>query len=392
MATDYTKLYRWSPRLKAHTAKRTVDGETRQFQNKDPKKLHEMVCAFERGELQRKEKNRPVPTLSKLVSAWSKTKQKEVKPNTWRTYDEAAGRICAAMGNKPIDKITPADISSFFSGLAQSGAAGSTVRTTKTAVKSIFDYYITNTRNPVITINPVISAKLPQKMKKVKRAAPGDDAMQAIIDNVDQPYGFLPYCLLYTGARRGELVALLWDDIDFEKNEVVISKEVVFEKGKAVLYHHAKTEAGLRTIPLLPDLKRQMLLRRPAKWKGCYVIAAPTDPRKPMPESTLKRRWIMYMRSIGFAEDKPTETFAKNGRHYIKHHWRATITPHQFRHGFITLCYEAGIDVKTTQAIVGHSDSRVTTDIYTDLRKRHQSEQVKKLADYMSATYGRSKW
>ena len=59
---------------------------------------------------------------------------------------------------------------------------------------------------------------------------------------------------LFTGCRRGELLALRWEDIDRKTGTITINKKINYTTGKPVLEDHTKTEAGMRTIPLLAPL------------------------------------------------------------------------------------------------------------------------------------------
>ena len=59
---------------------------------------------------------------------------------------------------------------------------------------------------------------------------------------------------LFTGCRRGELLALEWSDIDRKAGTITISKKISYATGRPVLEDHTKTAAGMRTIPLLKPL------------------------------------------------------------------------------------------------------------------------------------------
>ena len=60
-----------------------------------------------------------------------------------------------------------------------------------------------------------------------------------------------------------------------------------------------------------------------------------------------------------------------------------TVTPHQIRHGYATALFEAGIDTKTAQTLLGHAQLSTTMDIYTHVRE----DMLKAAADVMTATF-----
>ena len=59
-----------------------------------------------------------------------------------------------------------------------------------------------------------------------------------------------------------------------------------------------------------------------------------------------------------------------------------TFTAHQLRHGFATMCYEAGIDEKDAQELMGHSDISLTRSIYTHIRAERKNETISKLNNF----------
>ena len=61
-----------------------------------------------------------------------------------------------------------------------------------------------------------------------------------------------------------------------------------------------------------------------------------------------------------------------------------SITPHQLRHYYCTQLFESGIDVKTAQLWLGHSDIKTTMQIYTHLDAEYKNHQIDKLDDYLS--------
>ena len=56
-----------------------------------------------------------------------------------------------------------------------------------------------------------------------------------------------------------------------------------------------------------------------------------------------------------------------------------SVTAHQLRHAYATMLYEAGIDAKAAQGLMGHADLKMTMDIYADLRKKYVTSESEKL-------------
>ena len=87
------------------------------------------------------------------------------------------------------------------------------------------------------------------------RELPPDNEIEKVKQSVDATFGLFPYLILYTGCRRGEALALTYEDIDFNKNTISVNKVVVFENGAPKIHHRAKSKSGIRIVPLLIPLK-----------------------------------------------------------------------------------------------------------------------------------------
>lgn len=263
------------------------------------------------------------------------------------------------------------------------GFSSQTVKDPKAVLNMIFNYAITR-QPPLLQHNPCAAVKVPAGLPKTKRAAPDDDVMQRIISSVDSAtFGLFPFLLLYTGCRRGEALALTWADIDRENARIRIDKAYTFQNGKAVL-GETKTEAGGRYMPLLPALAAR--LTPPAGAKPTDLIFHATH-GGPLCESSFKRRWRHFCIDAGITKTTAIERKDKDGKPYIWHRVDPALAPHQLRHGYATLLFEAGIEAKTAQEWLGHADVHTTQQIYTDIRAKKEKLDSSKFATYMETSY-----
>lgn len=157
--------------------------------------------------------------------------------------------------------------------------------------------------------------------------------------------------LFYTGMRRGELIGLQWKEVDLKNDVIRVRRD--FDWKENVL-DTLKTPNAKRDIPIVPEL-REILAENKGKPEE-FVVHAPTDPLKALPESTYKRRWKAIRALIG-AEDVVARTFRNN---------------------FATVLYDAEVDVLTASKAMGHADPTTTLKIYTDIER---SRKVQKGAD-----------
>jgi len=369
---DYASLYSYDPKSDMYYAYRTVNGKKRKIRAKDPALLHEKVIAAEN-------ESPPVVFFRQVADEWHDLKWPTIQLKTQACYEASFNRAIDTFGNMPITEITPSDVSRIIERMAAQGYSAKTVKTQKGVMRMIFSYAIIHDP-PYITSNPADYITIPRGLPKTKRSAPDDDIMQRIIDNVNKAYfGLYAYLLLYTGCRRGEALALRWDDIDFEKKTISITKELIYPSGMPVL-KTTKTDAGIRTVPLLPGLEA-VLKQRQSKKPSDLIFPAPDG--RPLQENAFRRRWHHYCKDAGLVTDIVEIRERADGTKYKYHRFEPVITPHQLRHGYATVLHEAEVDVKTAQSFLGHADIHTTLQVYTDIRESHRSAQVNKLSTYM---------
>lgn len=213
--------------------------------------------------------------------------------------------------------------------------------------------------NDLLVKNPALGINLPKPVKKVNKRALTDDETQRIKTlDLDEKTKCFINLLMYTGMRRGEALAVTKNDIDFEKKEISVDKTLIFKKNQSEIKPNPKTPAGTRTIPLLAPLEN--ILSEYIKSTSANHLFMTRDGNT-MSITAYRRMWQRFEKAIGTKD----------------------ITAHIFRHNFATILYNAGVDVKTAQVILGHSSISVTMDIYTHLSNKNKEEATNKLNDFL---------
>lgn len=88
-------------------------------------------------------------------------------------------------------------------------------------------------------------------------------------------------------------------------------------------------------------------------------------------------------------ENRPRGTNTGDGKgQNANHHFEPIITPHQLRHWYAAVLYEAEVDVKVDQEFLGHADIHTTMQIYTDLCQNQRKAQIAKLSARMGKSGG----
>lgn len=317
-----------------------------------------------------------------IAEAWQKAAWELIRDGTKSCYDAPCQRAIERFGDCVAVEIESHEIATHLQILKSQGFSASTIKKQKVVYKQIFQFAIMDkVMGKEIRHNPAANVKLPDGLPKPKkREAPEYEIVKKIRQNADIAYfGMFAFFLICTGFRRGEALAVQWQDIDFSKGSIACDKTITHRSGTAKTAP-PKTDNSYRSVPLLPALSD--LLERPDNAKDTDYLFFGSDPAKPMPQSTYNRRWMHYCKDMGFVTDEPETRISKQGKTYVVHNYKTTLTAHDFRHGYATMLFEAEVDVYTAQKLLGHADIETTMAIYTHLRAKKKQESIEKLKAY----------
>lgn len=281
------------------------------------------------------------PLFTEVAEKWKEEHYKTLSPSTAKGYTASYNRAKERFKDMPIREITPADVDALLQVMARQQYARKTVANQLLVVNLICRSAVLDGD---IRINPCDAVRVPKGLKHTPRELPSDDALKAVKEGWNLPGGLLPYFILYTGCRRGEALAITYNDIDRKKKIIKINKSVCYSD-QAPFIKTPKTAAGTREIILLDKLAAVLPL-------GIGdTLLFPGRDGKIMRESTLKNRWKKWQDDAG-----------------------VTLTPHQLRHGYATMLFEAGISERDAMDLLGHADINLTKNIYTHIRKTRKEE------------------
>ena len=228
----------------------------------------------------------------------------------------------------------------------------------------------------IIDRDPSASLVCPKAKKKDDRRPLTKEETERVLSVMrTNPEGLLLAVLYYLGVRRGEALGLQWGDFDFTENQVHIQRDIDYT-GSTAQEGELKTRASDRFVPVPAELKEMLL---PVKGKkNEYVFHSRKD--KPISEASFRRMWLRLMtdcscvewREIDVDTDRPED---------IRKQVKPTLTPHFFRHNYVTMLYEAGVEPLVAMKIVGHSNYQTTADVYTHIRDDMLKKATVNMAD-----------
>ena len=281
--------------------------------------------------------------FSVVADEWWEDHQKTLEYNTLHGYVSALKDAKIYFEHIRIIDMLPRDINNYVLDVARQGRAQKTILTKLQIVRQVLDYAILNEE---LQYNVALSVKLPKNLPKTKR----ENANQSDIDKIKSSNNLLALVALYTGARRGELFALRYEDINYNTKEIIINKSVYYSSNKPYI-KKPKTESGIRKVPLIEDL-----------------------------EKMLDKHATGYLFNI--EEEMLLGSVAAKMWHDFCEHIGISCTLHQLRHSYATRLYELNVDVKSAQYLLGHSDISTTQNIYTHITELKRKENIVKLQGF----------
>lgn len=284
-------------------------------------------------------------------------------PTRLKEFDGGIGGIKLA-------QLTARIVGDFRDRLRDAGVTVVTSRKILSTLQQLLNYAVSR---DMLGVNPARGVKVIGRRDEGARkiVPPAKEAMRALLSVADEDFQVKLAFAGATGVRAGELRALRWRHIDFNKGEVTIETRVDAYGEEDV----TKTAAGMRTIPLA-----QPLLLMLKEWRLRSKRKQPDDLVFPnrrgwyaSHDNMIKRNFLpLFERLAERHRQDPTQHPAPPPRF----NW------HALRHFAVSCWIEAGLNPKTVQTFAGHSSLQVTMDRYGHLFK---SDDHKKAMDVIAA-------
>lgn len=305
-------------------------------------------------------------TFSEWADEWMATYKTGLAHNTTKRYVSILEtHLKPSIGDMQLSSVRLIHIQKIINGL--DGYSTSTLKKVKETVHQMYEAAIANE----IAIKDPTFGLVIKKKDSPERQPISDIDIARIHDFYKEiDAGVFVMTLLYTGMRRGEIAALTWDDVDFENSVIHINKAATFKENQQIV-KEPKTKTGIRDIPML-DVIRDVLLDHREKYKISYG-------------DDLRGRNV-FLNSLGH----------KHSEHSLANQWNKFMSDyknrygcetrfgmHQLRHTFCTMLYNAGVDIKTAQNVLGHSNVSITLSVYTHLEEKTKKVSIEKLNGYI---------
>jgi len=283
-----------------------------------------------------------VPTVLEWFEQWFVDHASDVRPTTLRNNLCLTRRhIIPSLGHLRLNEVTPLLVEHFYRDLIDTkGLSASSVHRIHATMTVPFKGAV---RFGIIHTSPLLSVSKPRTTKPRIQPLTREE-----FERIWDALGTYPANLqlrwklaLRYGLRQGEALALHFTDFDLNTQTLTIDKQLQHAKSEGFVFTPPKSDKGLRTIPIDPELVElcQAALAEADNARGLML----TDSAgKPLHASTDRANWKRIVTSAGVRQ----------------------VTVHTARHTAATQMIAAGVDVKTVQVILGHSTPSFTLATY----------------------------
>ncbi|HTL42097.1 MAG TPA: site-specific integrase [Pseudolysinimonas sp.] len=312
--------------------------------------------------LERSRKGIPAPKQSWTVAAWLDHWMTNVvavknRPRTVELYESTIRlHIKPYLGTRRLTHLSVTDVQTAINALLTSGHTPRTVHKMRTVLSAALSRAL---REELILRNVARLVELPAYERKEIRPWNVAQATRFL----DQARGHdweLGYQLLILyGMRRGEVLGLRWSDIDLDTDTLRITQQLQRIDG-ALRTGPVKTNAGRRTLPLLPTVRQTLLAHADTHGINLSDTAA------------LGEHLIL---TSGTGNPVEPGNFARTFQVLTEHAGLPRITVHHTRHTAATLLKHLGVPARDAQLILGHSNVTTTQQLYqhTDIESKRDA-------------------
>ncbi len=313
-------------------------------------------------------------TVGQWMEVWFEHYAKvKVRPSSHQTYrGYIDNHIKPSIGKIPLEKLTSLELQKLYKKLLEGGrveriesrkqSKGLSAKTVRNIHQIISSAMKLAQEQKLIASNPAEGCALPRMGHQEMKTLPVEQLHSFLREAKDSGVFELYYLELATGLRRGELLGLKWEDIDLERGDLRVRRQIARINGE-VVEAPLKTKNAYRTLPLAEDTV-SILLEQKKKVAGNPWVF-PSSTGGPISPDSVLHMLHRVLKRAGLPR----------------------IRFHDLRHTFATLALQNGVDVKTVSGMLGHFSAGFTLDTYAHVTTASQRQAAKTMGSVLSGSF-----
>lgn len=301
--------------------------------------------------------------------------ERGLKHSTAARYRELGERINSHIGHIKLKDLRPDILNTFYTELGKTGQNKKTgeALSAKTIVEhhrlihAVLEQAVMEGLIPTNPADRVIPPKA--ERKEVNYFQPEEvERIREALEAEPIKWKTLTHLFLITGARRGEILGIKWQDCDFDRHTIRLCRNVQYSSDRGIYIDTTKTKTSDRTVSVPPETMQ--LLRHYRAWQGGERMRL---------GAYYDNEDFLFTQENGHPmhPDSVTDWMAKfSKRHDLPH-----INPHAFRHTMASILYFHGADSVSISKRLGHAQVSTTANIYAHVIAKADEKNAEILGD-----------
>ncbi len=295
-------------------------------------------------------------TTGAYLADWLAEIQHDVRETTYQAYAVTVNHHLrqSSLASIPVQKLQPIHVRAFIAEMRDAGKSAVVIQKCLLRLSQALSQAV---GDRLVSTNVCDGVTVKAGAAKAPKTWTAEEAKKFLAASETDTLHPLWYLALATGMRRGELLGLRWQDVDFTRGQVRVSQSVTIgAKGKAIIAA-PKTDAGNRTIPIPPTVL-DMLQEHKERQTVKSDLVFHTATGGPISPTNVRRNIAAIIKKAGVLP----------------------LTIHGLRHTHATLLIQSGENAKVVQERLGHTDITMTLGTYTSVMPGMQEGAAKTIA------------